>query len=1055
MISAAAALYPPPGVAAEGLEGQADKAVVWPPPGSGAKEMTPRTPRYPLKTARTLTTDAEIAQARDNIKRHPAAKQTADKVRAAADDWLKWTDADLARLLAPASVPRAFDVGASVGCPKCGQEIHEKFGTYPWKVDLRKPFKLTCPVDGSVYPDNDYAGYLASGFKEKPGWDKPVVDDGWGWLNPKNGERYWFVAHWNHYVYHRSIAPALVNLSQAYLLTGDRRYAHKAAVILHRLAEVYPAMDHEKQSRYGLLSAQQGRRYPGKVLNHIWETNFVTTFTQAYDAVWETLDGDTEMQRLTGKGGRDLRAFIEANLLEDAVDAYYSGRVVGNFGMHQSSLAHLAAVRQHGDTEKWIGSLLTGEGAPADTASYLGIEYALYDLVFRDGTPSESAPGYNFLWVAKLTELARLLQRSGMDLFATEPRLRLLYDAVIDIVNARRYTPALGDSGSVWGDTTNGRNADVFLTAARAYKDDRYAGYVAKSGTGETEFATTSALYLPAATAVKADPAGDPPLPPRLLDGSGVGILCDPADKTSVTLTYGHKAGHGHFDRMNFELFAAGVPLMPDLGYPDAMNDYVSGIYTWSKNTISHNTVTVDAGRQTGNVPGKVRLFAAGPFARVLGVDAAGTYPQTTAYGRTLVMVDAGAGNSYLLDVFDVSGGKQHDYSLHGPPGEYAPQGDASAWTAPEPGTLAGRDVPLGHIYDAPKMAGKDYKGGYSTYTGSGFQHLEKVRRHKAAGGSAECLVEWRHAKEKNARLRVRILPQPDQEIVLAQARVSPVKVPDPVGYLIARRRAEKPGLKSRFVSVIEPLAGAPFLAGARAVPLAAGEGTAVEVTRTSGDADLILHDPAGSAKRLTWGGDTITTDARTVVLTRGKGGRLTRVFIAGAPGGCTLKTGERTFSAKGAQGKVASIDPKKRALRVEGTSATDDSPKPGTVAFLVSGPRRAAFTVATAARGADGVLSVTTQEDLLVGRTPVKAVSGTKVTSGIPLPLASTYAGAALFGEAFGPSCGTVASATGTELTLAAAPGADFPKVGEDVYLAHAAPGDRWEVPAVFAQAL
>ena len=54
----------------------------------------------------------------------------------------------------------------------------------------------------------------------------------------------------------------------AYLLTGDVRYAHKAAVILHRVAEVYPNMDHETQSRYGeIYAVTDHQRYTGKVVN--------------------------------------------------------------------------------------------------------------------------------------------------------------------------------------------------------------------------------------------------------------------------------------------------------------------------------------------------------------------------------------------------------------------------------------------------------------------------------------------------------------------------------------------------------------------------------------------------------------------------------------------------------------------------------------------------------------------------------------------------------------------------------------------------------------------
>src|SRR5688572_30838920 len=111
------------------LPGSTLSQATFPPPGAGAQEVPPRTPRYPLKTARMLRSDAELAQARANVERYPSARQVRDRLVAAADPWLAWEDEDLARLVTPASVPRAFDVSAQKGCPKCGNEIHERFGT--------------------------------------------------------------------------------------------------------------------------------------------------------------------------------------------------------------------------------------------------------------------------------------------------------------------------------------------------------------------------------------------------------------------------------------------------------------------------------------------------------------------------------------------------------------------------------------------------------------------------------------------------------------------------------------------------------------------------------------------------------------------------------------------------------------------------------------------------------------------------------------------------------------------------------------------------------------
>ena len=250
-------------------------AASMPPASQPTTAPSVRQPQWPLKDKRTLFTDDAIAQARANIAKYSSAKAVGESLIKTADEWVAWDDAELAALIAPARVPRAFDVSA-VGCPVCGNQITEKFGGYAWIVDPKRPFKVKCPVDGTVFPTNDFETYCRSGFTKKIGWDTAYVDDGWGWTDPRTGERYWFVAYANHWTIFGKVRNAVTALGRAYVLTGDKRYAHKALVALHRFAEVYPAMDHANQSRYGAMMKALGRDYPGKIVNHIWETDMMS-----------------------------------------------------------------------------------------------------------------------------------------------------------------------------------------------------------------------------------------------------------------------------------------------------------------------------------------------------------------------------------------------------------------------------------------------------------------------------------------------------------------------------------------------------------------------------------------------------------------------------------------------------------------------------------------------------------------------------------------------------------------------------------------------------------
>ena len=59
----------------------------------------------------------------------------------------------------------------------------------------------------------------------------------------------------------------------------------------------------------------------GKVLNRIWETRFITGLAEAYDMIWDHIDLSFSLQGKIGKSGEEIRSFIEANLLEDALEA--------------------------------------------------------------------------------------------------------------------------------------------------------------------------------------------------------------------------------------------------------------------------------------------------------------------------------------------------------------------------------------------------------------------------------------------------------------------------------------------------------------------------------------------------------------------------------------------------------------------------------------------------------------------------------------------------------------------------------------------------------------
>ncbi len=953
-------------------------------PSAYAELLEPKvyTTKYPLKDKRMLITDDEIATMRSNVERFKTAKGIASKIISRADNWVAWDDADLRALVPTGDVTRAFNVGTA-GCPQCGKKIYDEGGTYPWKLDPKKPFKVTCPVDGSTYPSNDYKAFYDSGFEDRSLLTGDYADDGRGWVD-ENGERYWFVAYANHWILRNHVIPAAHYLGRAYILTGDKKYAQKAAVLLDRFAEVYPNMDYHPQSRYGAKQAANGSRYEGKIVNWIWATGNLTMLAEAYDYVWDGIDDHS----VPGKSSEEVRANIEANLLEEGIRSYFNGKVRGNFGMHQKALVYAGLARQYGEQDTWFDGLLNNAG---NNYRMTGLNYALYNLVYRDGTPYETSPGYNFSWVVNITIVAETLKRAGYDVYAL-PKMRRLYDSVLDIVNINQYTPSLGDSGGIYGGMV-GRNPFVYQSAWRAYKDPRFLAHLQSFGVvGEKSFSNFESLIHPPIEAkkIKTTTAKS-----RLMDGYGMAILNNPSDTVSLALYYGYKGGHGHMDRLSFELFANNKVMMPDTGYPDFMNAYVPGIFTWSKNTIAHNTLTVDASMQANNHPGQVHQFVDKGIARALDIDAAKTYDSSTEYRRRMMMIDFDTEQSYVIDCFTAKGGTQHDYSLHGPTGTFDIIG--GTWSDPAKGTLAGEDVPLGYIYDNPTLAKEGFTGSYTNYKGSGFQHLTQVQRLQ----KGTFIGEWTHERDPKAKLRIHY-PDPASDNVLANAQVSPVKFKELLKYHIAREQGEN--LDSTFVSVIEPFTDKPKIRDVKIHQPTKGKGRILEISWINIDGKLVrdvvaLNTGAPSDQEAFWYHPLALGAASTFNLLRYVDNEVSDIWFSGNGGigikdiGKGIKL-DMDHPEPGIGGKVISLKPETGLAIIQGDfSEVNLDALTGRTAFFTNSLRRTAHTIASAQKSKEGLV-LTLEDDIKIGHIMLYHNDKKEMVTGTGMAFAPVYDG-------------------------------------------------------------
>ncbi|MGC3967639.1 MAG: heparinase II/III family protein [Pirellulales bacterium] len=124
------------------------------------------------------------------------------------------------------------------------------------------------------------------------------------------------------------------------------------------------------------------------------------------------------------------------------------------------------------------------------------------------------------------------------------------------------------------------------------------------------------------------------------------------------------EAIHTHRDGLSLMLWAFGCELYTDIGYNRTK------YRQYASTTLSHNTVVVDRSPQNGETTkGRLLAYEHDPrgwsFVQVEDSHAYGL--PVTRYRRSLLLNTRDLAAPYLVDVFEVRGGRIHDYALHGP----------------------------------------------------------------------------------------------------------------------------------------------------------------------------------------------------------------------------------------------------------------------------------------------------------------------------------------------------------------------------------------------------
>lgn len=713
------------------------------------------------------------------------------------------------------------------GCPICGA-TWGIWGAANTSFDT--PGHVKCS-NGHVLPDADHP------------------DPGTGYVGPDKRIHY-FAGSYNAWVVETLIHRIALPYANLYLLTHDERAGRMAAVILDEIAAIYPSCD--KGSWDYPSNPPSGR------LDRPWYqvARVLVFLVEIYDRAYD----HPAMDEPSATPGLTRRQNIEKNLLLNGGRYCYEMSAKGS-RLHNGEADYLRGVLAVG-VVLGIPEYVTW---PVDGPC--GIRTMIANNADRDGQYFETSNGY-------------ALHTRNLYLTFAEPLLNYrgsVFPKGLNLVDDPRFRSFLllpqMSYVCLGHDAAFGDDAPITKPSQPPYRprrtlDYRFTEYLATRVSDPQERAEYAALAEelrsrdPDARKDSGDLAEwrvfhgrDDAAPAaaglserikRLLDGSfifgqkGMAVLRlgTGAAAQAAILRFGPALNHGHQDDLNVNYFAQGYELTYDIGYSLGSTHTQVG---WAHQTASHDTVVVDEKSQSGGTTGgSLYHFVALPDLAMVEASSTVYAPLgVDTYRRLFAVADR-----YALDVFRVSGGRQHDLPLHSLGANVT--FDGLEFEPAQTGSLAGSQYDWGELQlNDGDMKGNPNKPYWNPPPGNGYGFLVRPAfGHPRGNWSAT----WMLDDKDKTRFRIDALRTDGDEVVSAAAPGLYPTYPK-ARYVIRRRKGEK--LSSCFVSLWQgatAAAGFPVKAieriDAGGSPTA-GSGVAVAVALADGKRDIWMLNPA------------------------------------------------------------------------------------------------------------------------------------------------------------------------------------------------------------------
>lgn len=729
--------------------------------GIGGKAVYDRTPQppAPVKHPCGYIGAPQLEIARRNLKRHDWAKSVVDGWKSQAKYWMDMPDEKLPEYIPELTPYRAVD------CPNC-----QAGSDYCWAYE---PDKLKCKNCGFEWPNADFPEEYSDTVIDPTG--KPQVIPyykGKEWLMHTviPTDKYRLSAR---LAYQRiGMIQRLSALGKLYAFTDDASYAEKVRAVLLRLAEVYPHyIPHDWYRTYD----DYGNLQSGKMCGwKLFDAAIFVELATAYDLTYNSgLYSDEDKVKIEEGCFREFKRLMTETsprgcCTNDGPQAMGAGALVGKI---------------LGDHEFIAWAIEPPDG-------FIGF---VEDYFARDGHWIEASPSYEAMALGPIWQTPESLRDysdpesyTGKDRYDNldllkHPLMRKMLVAGAYVTMPDGHMPATNDSTFTDSYPTARTEQNYFWNPTernKALMAWAFNGDIGDSGSEYALFRRDPDLSLD--DVEPWNPAEKSVVRP----GVGWSILRTGSSKEDAALfmDFGPKgSGHGHADRLNIAYWDYGKEMVTDLGYLG----WPHPNRPWMITTCAHNEVIVDGQPQKAGA-GILEAFCGnGPVMASVASAPAAYDGVTSTYRRSCVMVNRGPGKRYLVDLFDVVGGSDHQYCFHA---------DGETFIPP---ALDYSEIDAATLGD--------------TVTGYGW-----LKEGKASKTNGAITCEWITDPETHFGTRLHMMQSEGTELVYAKTlglrdRSNPFGKMD-----LYKTFMRRPGPENHFLSVIECFKGASQLTGVR-----------------------------------------------------------------------------------------------------------------------------------------------------------------------------------------------------------------------------------------------